>query len=329
MTSQIRKVRDLDTRRLRHFMAIARSGSFIKASQVLGVAQPALSQQMSNLETEIGVRFFDRSNRGVVLTQAGEILFNHAQTILANIDRARDDLARYAHDQERQLTLVMPGSISQILAGPLYLLLRSNKLSGTLNLHDHVGDEAREQLISGQVKLALGYKKIQHPGIRSFPILTEELYLVTLPPSEEAPAEIALRDLVDFPLVLPAKPNGMREAIDREAASLGVTLNPAAEINTLGTLLSSLRAKIGGSLLPIAAISAELEKGELAARRVVDPPIVRTLYFSITGVSALSSEDLALVEIVLTLISEMTEDGSWPGADLQLDHALMNSLLGK
>jgi DNA-binding transcriptional LysR family regulator len=79
----------MELRHMRYFVAIAEEGSFTRASERLWVAQPGLSSQIRRLESELGVRLFERHPRGVDLTEAGELFLERARTALAAADAAR------------------------------------------------------------------------------------------------------------------------------------------------------------------------------------------------------------------------------------------------
>src|SRR5438445_10054600 len=79
----------MELRQLRYFIGASEAGSLLKASTRLHVAQPALGQQISALEDDVGAKLFERSSRGVVLTDAGKIFLEHAQVVLADVERAR------------------------------------------------------------------------------------------------------------------------------------------------------------------------------------------------------------------------------------------------
>src|SRR5690242_9714785 len=78
----------MELRHLRYFVAIAEEGSFTRAAERLWVAQPGLSTQIRRLETELGVRLFERHTRGVDLTPAGKLFLERARTVLAAAEAA-------------------------------------------------------------------------------------------------------------------------------------------------------------------------------------------------------------------------------------------------
>jgi DNA-binding transcriptional LysR family regulator len=106
----------LDLRSLELVRAVAESGSFARAALRLHYTQPAVSQRIAALERELGVELFERTSRGVVPTEAGRILFEHAQRIVPAVEGARADMAAVTADGEPHLRL---GSFPTATAGPV------------------------------------------------------------------------------------------------------------------------------------------------------------------------------------------------------------------
>lgn len=100
----------MDLRQLRYFAAIAQEQSFTKAAQKLHVSQPPLSQQLSNLEDELGVRLLIRTSRSVQLSEAGRVLLPHATAVLERLEQARLQVQRVAQGLEGCVTLGLTGS---------------------------------------------------------------------------------------------------------------------------------------------------------------------------------------------------------------------------
>src|SRR5437588_12574632 len=94
----------LDTRQLRAFATLARTGSFTLAAKELYLSQSAVSHSMKALEQEVGCRLLDRMGKKVLLTQAGETLLHHTEKILQEMDVARtalEDLGKWGRGRLR------------------------------------------------------------------------------------------------------------------------------------------------------------------------------------------------------------------------------------
>jgi DNA-binding transcriptional LysR family regulator len=112
----------MELRHLRYFAAVAEHLSFTAAAQSLGVSQPPLSQQIRDLEVEIGVSLFERSSRRVALTAAGEDFLGNARAILAQVAESVDRARTIGSGTVGILNI---GMTSSVLAGPAGCLIRA------------------------------------------------------------------------------------------------------------------------------------------------------------------------------------------------------------
>lgn len=88
-------------KQMRYFLAILEAGSFSKAAEILGVAQPALGMQVRKIEDELGVALLVRHSRGVIPTDAGPVLAKHAADIVAKAERIRRNMMKMGRKRER------------------------------------------------------------------------------------------------------------------------------------------------------------------------------------------------------------------------------------
>src|SRR5262245_56543092 len=94
----------IDSRQLRAFVILARTGSFTQTARELHLSQPAISHSMKSLEAEVRCRLFDRVGKSLRMTQAGEQLLTHAEKILAEMQAARErlgELGKWGHGRLR------------------------------------------------------------------------------------------------------------------------------------------------------------------------------------------------------------------------------------
>ena len=95
----------MELRRLQYFVAVAEELSFNRAARRLHMAQPPLSVQIKNLEEELGVILFERTSRGVVLTEAGEFLLEEARRLLVQVDQTVSAVRRVGQGEVGRITL--------------------------------------------------------------------------------------------------------------------------------------------------------------------------------------------------------------------------------
>src|SRR5215207_7490249 len=116
----------VNLRRLKYFVKIVDIGSLTQAAEVLFIAQPALSQQLATLEGEVRQQLLVRTKRGVTPTEAGMVLYRHAQLILRQCDQAQSDMQAAGRGLSGSVSIgLAPGTVAAGLALPLLRLLRA------------------------------------------------------------------------------------------------------------------------------------------------------------------------------------------------------------
>ncbi|WP_205699013.1 LysR family transcriptional regulator [Conexibacter sp. SYSU D00693] len=145
----------LDVRRLRVLHEVARRGSFSAAAEALSYTQSAISQQVAALEREAGSKLVERSARGVRLTDAGRALVSHAETILARLADAEEELQAIAGIRAGRLRLAAFPSSCATLMPVAIARFRAAHPGVELSLEPHEPPEAMVALRAGEVDLAL------------------------------------------------------------------------------------------------------------------------------------------------------------------------------
>jgi DNA-binding transcriptional LysR family regulator len=145
------------------FVTAARSRSFSDAARRLGRSQSAVSSSISDLEIDLGVSLFDRSQRYPVLTSAGDVLLAEAEAILSH----RDSLIERAHalqgGQEQELHIGMEAAVpTDIFAGPL-LTLRQQFPTVKLSMHQPANHDLVAMLLAGDISFGLGCARANYP----------------------------------------------------------------------------------------------------------------------------------------------------------------------
>src|SRR6476661_3305501 len=208
----------MDTRKLAYFVKIVDSGSITKAAAALHVAQPALSQQVSALETELKQRLLIRSKQGVEPTAAGHTLYRHAQTILRLVDQARIDVAASGAAPSGRVSIaIAPYSMASSLTPRIISEVGRRYPDIVLHLTEIYGGVLSEAIKNGRLDMALIYEPGPIRGVQFTTLIVEDLYLVVnsrrdLPGATEA-GTITLDEVADVGLFLPEQIHTLRQVV--------------------------------------------------------------------------------------------------------------------
>ena len=124
----------MDETQLRNFMMICRCASITEAAERLGIAQPSLSQQLLRLEDEFGTKLFHRTSRGVVATDGGRMLLEHASAILQAMNRAREEIHESDREPHGEVSIGLPATASIVLGVQLLIAPKAG-CSGAIRYH--------------------------------------------------------------------------------------------------------------------------------------------------------------------------------------------------
>jgi len=243
-------------RHIRYFLAVAGQRSFTRAAASLHVSQPALSQQIRQLEERLGVELFDRSGRTLRLTDAGETYADYARRAVLDLEAG----ARALHDvsdlSRGSLRLGFTPPLASYLCGPL--------VEAFHRLHPHIVMTVREMpqeriealLADDELDVGIGFDENPTADIETQALLTETLALVVGRDHPHARRRsIGLPALNRESLVLLSAEFATREQIDRYCRQHGVQPRVAVEANSVGAVVEIVRRSGLASLLPAAVAS--------------------------------------------------------------------------
>jgi LysR family nitrogen assimilation transcriptional regulator len=306
----------MELRQLRYFVAIVDHGSLSRAALALHVAQPALTQQLRQLEDELGVQLLHRSAQGMLSNDAGRIFYEHAQAILKQVADARSAVVQSAERPSGSVTLGLPHSISGALALPLLTAARARYPEISLQLTEELTGNLNEQLRSGRVNLAVLFDDGQLGQFATTPLVEEELRFICRTDAayaRGAPA-LTLRTAVGATLILPGLQHGVRPRIESVLRAAGLALSSVIEINSITILKSALLADLGATILPAAPVLDELQRGTLRAQAIHEPSLSRTVVLCASKNIPLTNAAQAVGALVRSVCGELCASGAWPGA---------------
>ncbi len=191
-------------------MKIIEAQNMTRAAKGLHIAQRALSQQITLLEDELGVRLLNRSSRGVQATLQGELLYRHAKTILRQVDNTCVLISKKEGDMTGNVSIGMPSSTSKLLALCLMRLVKERYPSIMLEIVDAPSADLVWLVGHGRVDFLLVPDSQKPKDMDFLPLFREELYLMTHHGVIASTGPVSLRRIAEMPLILPSMPNTLR-----------------------------------------------------------------------------------------------------------------------
>ena len=295
----------MNLRRLQYFVKIVDVGSLTQAADILHVAQPALSQQLATLEGEVRQQLVLRTKRGVIPTEAGKVLYRHAQLILRQCEQAKSDMNAAGQRLAGAVSVgLAPGTAAAGLALPLLRTVRTRHPDIVLYLAETYGTTLSELVMSGRMDLAVLYGGgTPVHGLAFSTLLRERLCLVGPQTTEAPPASIPLRQIVGMDLYLPRPYNVVRKMVDDACAGIGIEPQVVAEIESAGTLISVIAAGLGATILPESMARQVVASSASWLSRIVEPSIEAPLALCRSDHLPLSEPAQAVKDILLELVS--------------------------
>lgn len=296
----------VNLRRLKYFVKIVDIGSLTQAAEVLFIAQPALSQQLATLEGEVRQQLLVRTKRGVTPTEAGKVLYRHAQIILRQCEQARVDMEAAGEGLSGQVSVgLAPGTAASALSLPLLRTVRARHPGILLYLNENYGTTLSELIMNGRMDLAVLYGDKAIHGLTFLPLLKEPLFLVG-PASTPAPSQpVKLADLRDIELFLPRPYNVVRKLVDAAFVRAGMVPRVVAEIESAFTLTAAIADGLGATILPASMAREVVASCGAWQFPIVDPVIEAPLALCQSDHLPLSEPAQAVKDILLELVVDL------------------------
>ncbi|KGT94581.1 nitrogen assimilation transcriptional regulator [Erwinia typographi] len=299
----------MNLRRLKYFIKIVDVGSLTQAADILHIAQPALSQQLATLEGEVNQQLLIRTKRGVTPTEAGKILYTHAQAILRQCDQAQSaiDGSMLALSGSVSVGLA-PGTAAQQLALPLMEEVNRQYPGIVLYFNENFGTTLSELIMNGRMDMAVIYGNREIHGLRFMPLMKEHLCFVCPNKLGKAAKTITLEKVARHDLFLPRIYNIMRKVVDDAFIHQGLSYRVKCEIESQTTLNAALAAGLGCTIMPESAAQTMLKAADSWMAKIVDPDVQTSLSFCMSDHLPLSQPAEAVKAILLSLMSKRTVD---------------------
>ncbi|WP_214326776.1 LysR family transcriptional regulator [Nonomuraea sediminis] len=260
---------DIDPRRLRVLYEVHRRGGVMRAAEALFLTPSAVSQQLAQLEREVGLALIDRSQRRVSLTPAGRVLAGYAERVEDELAEAKRELTRFTERLAGPVRIAaFPTVIKHMLVPAMRdLAVRHPKIAPTI--HEVYGQPALQELRLGAVDVLItehdtGLPTLAQPSLATRALYVDE-YRIVVPPGWPLPRTID--DLADAPWVAGEPDQACGQALDRLAGLHGFAPRKIHVITEFGPTLALVAAGHGVAVVPGLAL-LDVPEGEVQVSEV-------------------------------------------------------------
>ncbi len=302
----------MDERQLRYFASVYETGSLAASAQTLRIATSAISHHISNLETEIGMKLFERKPRGMEPTAAGHRLNIHAVKILESFSSALEDMRATCGEIAGKVAVGMAYSAVKSIGVDFATRVLSDFPKVELAISESLSGSTLVHLMESEVEIALLYNPPPDPRLRTLAVLEERMVLVGKPEIiGKSTDPVSFDDILELPLIL------LRQGISARALMDDVTLLKKLEsraklqINSIQAIAGSLEAGLGCLIGTRLFLQEQLAEGSLHARPIIEPELSRTLYICELASRPPTFALEAIRQLLLELVEQAVETGRW------------------
>jgi len=304
LTAQLDQV--VSVHQLRLLTAVNERGGFTRAAEALGLSQPAISHQLKALTEAIGTPVVEVIGRRVRLTQAGDLLYEHAKRILAEFEAAGSALDDLRGLHRGRLSVAGDTTVGIYVLPDLLGAFRQAHPSVEVRLAVDNRQGVYRRLVAGEVDFVVSGRRWVDPSIALMvrPFLANELIAVTAVGHALAGRQhVTLAELAAEPFIVREPGSGTRETAEEALRAAGLSIRPVMELASNGAIKRAVAQDLGVSILSRYATALELQIGHLAEIPVEGFPLRRQWHLVYARDKRLGPVDEAFLRFV--------DDGRW------------------
>jgi DNA-binding transcriptional LysR family regulator len=237
---------------LQYFVAACEHGSFSAAAEELHLAQPSLSEQIRRLEAELGVRLFRRASRGLIVTDAGATLREHAERVLAEVEAARDSVAAVRELRGGTAAFGTFGTSRYYPGTEIVADFRRRHPAVRVRFVGANSSETAEAVREGELEAGMVALPIDDRGLDVRPIMQDEIIYASCS-AERLKRPMTIERLAHAPLILPDASFGNEDPTRRQLNELaqraGVRIEPIIDVEDIEASVELARQGFGDTLI--------------------------------------------------------------------------------
>jgi LysR family hydrogen peroxide-inducible transcriptional activator len=293
----------MELRHLDALVAIVDEGSFTAAADALHTVQSNVSEQIRQLEEELGVPLLVRGRRGATPTEFGARVVERARNVAHEIAALRQDLSMLQGLEVGHATLGVVGTISRWLVPRVVAEMRPQAPGISLRITEGASERLAAEVADRSLAHAVVTEPVDNPRLVVEHLLDEDMVgLVPIDVDLGAEAPVPLAVLAGHPMILPPVGNPLRAEVDLAARANGVSLRVPVEVEGVRLIADLVAASAGVSVMPETAVPAD--HPALRAVAIADMPPRRLALVTARGIH-LSLADQALRDTLVRIMRPM------------------------
>jgi DNA-binding transcriptional LysR family regulator len=263
---------------LRLFTAVIERGGFSRAADALGLSQPAISHQLKALSTAVGIPVLEVIGRRVQLTQAGQLLYDHAQRILAEFEAAASSLDELRGLERGSIRLAGDTTVGIYVLPDLLGAFRKENPGIEVRLGVDNRQGLYDRLVANEFDFVVSGRPWDDPPVPLVvrPFLANELIAIASPRHRLAGrSRVTLAQLAAEPFIVREPGSGTRDTADEALRAAGLSIRPVMELASNGAIKRAVAQDLGVSILSRYATGLEIQIGHLVELPVQGFPLRR------------------------------------------------------
>jgi LysR family nitrogen assimilation transcriptional regulator len=291
----------MELRSIQYFVQVADEGSITRTADKIGIAQPALTRHIKQLEAELGTQLLTRLPRGVRLTTSGRDFLDHARAIILEVTRASEHVRSKAQHPRGRVVMGTSPTLAPLLLPRCLARARQQCPTVTLKVVEGFSPQLLDALLTGRLDLAVMTNPPRTTALSLTPLCSEPLVVIAPPGVRGTRDAFSLAEVSGTPFILTV---GLRTLAEQQLAAFGVGLKVEAEVDSIEAIRRLLVSGVGMRIMPVSAFHDELQAGQVVAYPIEDANLHRIL---ILARPAAETRSAAIDEIGHIVRGEMAE----------------------
>lgn len=290
----------MELRSIQYFVQVADEGCITRTADKIGIAQPALTRHIKQLEAELGTQLLMRLPRGVRLTTSGRDFLDHARTITLEVSRASEHVRGKAQAPHGRVVMGTSPTLAPLLLPGCVARARQQCPTVTLNVVEGFSPQLLDSLLTGRLDVAVMTNPPRTTALVLTPLCSEPLVVLSPPGARGTRHAFSLAELCATPFMLTV---GIRTLVEQQLAGFGGGLLVEAVVDSVEAIRRLLISGVGMTIMPVSAFHDEIRAGRLVAYPIEDANLHRILILARPVAEARSA---AIDEIEHIVRGEMT-----------------------